>query len=93
MRIRAGFTITLRCPAPTPFIFLLNVHPSREPDLVTPDRIARSRPNCPSKTYRDGFGNRCLRLLAPQGDSRSTAIFSSTTAVCADEVALDGAPA
>jgi transglutaminase-like putative cysteine protease len=67
MHIRAGFTITLRCASPTPFIFLLNVHPSREPDLLTPDRISLT-PDVPSETYVDGFGNRCLRLVAPSGD-------------------------
>jgi transglutaminase-like putative cysteine protease len=67
MRIRAGFTITLRCASPTPFIFLLNVHPSREPDLIAPDQIIIT-PDIPVQTYRDGFENRCLRLLAPAGD-------------------------
>jgi transglutaminase-like putative cysteine protease len=67
MKIRAGFTITLRCPSPTPFIFLLNVHPSRQTDLITPDEI-RITPGVATEPYRDGFGNRCLRLVAPGGD-------------------------
>jgi transglutaminase-like putative cysteine protease len=67
MKIRAGFTITLRCSSPTPFIFLLNVHPSREADLVTPDRIDVT-PDIARESYRDGFGNRCLRLVAPEGE-------------------------
>ncbi|WP_210492784.1 transglutaminase-like domain-containing protein [Microvirga antarctica] len=67
MKIRAGFTITLGCTAPTPFIFLLNVHPSREPDLITADRIDVT-PDVDAQAYRDGFGNRCLRLVAPAGE-------------------------
>ena len=55
MQIRAGFTITLRCSQPTPFIFLLNVHPSREPDLLTPDRITLT-PDC-SEARSIGMGS------------------------------------
>ena len=86
MRIRAGFTITLRCAAPTPFIFLLNVHPSREPDLVTADRI-QVTPDVPSETYRDGFGNRCLRLVAPGGDITLHSDFVIADTGRPDEVA------
>ncbi len=88
MRIRAGFTITLRCQSPTPFIFLLNVHPSREPDLVTPDQI-RITPDLPSEIYLDGFGNRCLRLVAPKGDVTLHNEFLIGDTGRPDEVALE----
>jgi transglutaminase-like putative cysteine protease len=88
MRIRAGFTITLRCPSPTPFIFLLNVHPSRQPDLITPDRI-HITPDLPSETYRDGFGNRCMRLVAPEGDITLHSEFLIDDTGRLDEVVLD----
>ncbi|WP_426044030.1 hypothetical protein [Caulobacter sp. DWR3-1-2] len=30
MRIKAGFQITYDCPAPTPMLLMLNVHPDRQ---------------------------------------------------------------
>ena len=40
MLIQAGFDIAFECPAQTPMLLQLNVHPSREPDLLSPDVIA-----------------------------------------------------
>src|SRR6266581_9031111 len=37
MKIRAGYEISYDCPQPTPMILALSVHPSRVPDLLTPD--------------------------------------------------------
>jgi transglutaminase-like putative cysteine protease len=74
MRIRAGYEITYNCPAPTPMLLLLNVHPSREDDLETPDFL-----NTDTGTrvhhYRDLFGNNCARLLAPGGRITLSADF------------------
>ena len=39
MLIEAGFDIAFECPAPTPMILQLSIHPSRDADLLTPDRI------------------------------------------------------
>ena len=39
MRIRAGYDISYDCPAPTPMLLLLNVHPSRVADMETADVI------------------------------------------------------
>ena len=44
MLIEAGFDIAFECPAQTPMLLQLNVHPSRDADLLTPDRIASSPP-------------------------------------------------
>ena len=66
MLIRAGYTITLECYAPTPVQVLLNVHPDRVHDLQTPDQI-RVSPDLPHRTIHDGFGNSLLRVLAPAG--------------------------
>jgi transglutaminase-like putative cysteine protease len=66
MRIRAGFKISYRCPQPTPMILALSVHPSRRSDLLAEDRL-RVEPFVPVNEYRDGFGNICHVLRAPQG--------------------------
>jgi transglutaminase-like putative cysteine protease len=66
MKIRAGYRIAFECPQPTPMLMMLHVHPSRTPDLITPDHI-RFDPPLPYRSYRDGFGNICTRALAPKG--------------------------
>ena len=47
-------------------ILTLSVHPSRFPDLLTPDRM-RLDPPIPTNTYHDGFGNFCHVIRAPAG--------------------------
>ena len=54
MLIEAGYDIAFECPAQTPMLLQLNVHPSRDADLLTPDRL-------------DLFGNRVTRLDVPAG--------------------------
>jgi len=66
MRIRAGFDITYECDAPTPMLLMLNVHPSRRGDLVTPDDV-RTDPDLPISQYIDEFDNLCTQLVAPPG--------------------------
>ena len=66
MIIRAGYRIGFECSAPTAMILTLNVHPSREADLLTPDTI-RATPNAPMESYIDSFGNRVTRVEAPAG--------------------------
>ncbi len=66
MLIQAGFDIAFQCPVQTPMLLQLNVHPSREADLRSPDRIA-TRPNLPMTSYLDLFGNRVTRLDVPPG--------------------------
>ena len=66
MLIQAGFDITFQCPAPTPMLLQLNVHPSRAQDLRSPDIIA-SDPALPMRSYIDLFGNRVTRVVAPAG--------------------------
>lgn len=66
MKIRAGYELVYDCPQPTPMLLVLNVHPSRAPDLLTPDRIAFDPP-IPAAPYHDGFGNLCTRIVAPAG--------------------------
>jgi transglutaminase-like putative cysteine protease len=66
MQIRAGYEISYECPKPTPMILMLSVHPSRETDLIVPDRMMMHPPIATSE-YTDGFGNKCSRILAPAG--------------------------
>jgi len=67
VRIRIGFEIVQAFPQPTPLLAVLNVHPSREKDLLIADRIT-AWPHTPITTYLDGFGNVCSRMVAPAGD-------------------------
>jgi hypothetical protein len=64
--IEAGFDVAFECPAATPMILQPNIHPSRDADLLTPDRIA-SDPLLPMRSYLDLFGNRVTRVEVPAG--------------------------
>lgn len=66
MKIRIGFDITFESPQPTPMILMLNVHPSRASDLLTPE-ILTFDPPTPVRVYRDDFDNICTRIVAPPG--------------------------
>ena len=67
MQIRLGYELIYACPKPTPMILTLNVHYSRVSDLAIADHII-TNPPIPITAYRDGFGNWCSRIVAPQGD-------------------------
>ncbi|MGR9175008.1 transglutaminase-like domain-containing protein [Rhizobium leguminosarum] len=67
MLIRYGYEMTLTCPQPTALVCLLSVHEDRASDIRIPETVFTT-PNVPTSTYRDLFGNRCLRLVAPTGD-------------------------
>lgn len=69
MQIRVGYDLRYLLPQPTPMILTLNVHYSRASDLVRPD-LMLTDPAVPIRSYRDGFGNWCTRLVAPQGQLR-----------------------
>ena len=66
MLIRAGFEIVYDCPAPTPLLTLLSVHPSRRGDLETPDDL-RVNGQPIERQFLDRYGNLCGRTLAPAG--------------------------
>ena len=66
MLIEAGYEIAFECPAQTPMLLQLNVHPSRDADLLTPDSI-NSDPPLATRSYIDHFGNRVTRVEAPAG--------------------------
>jgi transglutaminase-like putative cysteine protease len=67
MLIRYGYEITLTCEQPTALVCLLSVHEDRAADIRVPETVFTT-PDIPTSTYRDLFGNRCLRLVAPAGD-------------------------
>jgi len=66
MKIRAGYSIAYELQHATPLVFMLTVHPSRQQDLLTLDRM-QLQPQIVSRSYRDCFGNVCTRVLAPEG--------------------------
>jgi len=72
MQIRIGYEMVYDLPKPTPMILTLNVHYSRASDMVQPDHLI-TRPSVPVSAYRDGFGNWCSRIVAPQGRMTLTA--------------------
>ena len=76
MLIRIGFDIQFDLPAATAMIAMLNVHPTREWDLIGPDEIL-IEPRIRTSTYEDSFGNRCTRFVAPAGPLR----LSSSTLI------------
>ncbi|MGC9270032.1 transglutaminase-like domain-containing protein [Acidiphilium sp.] len=74
MKIRAGHEIVFDCPAPIPMLLMLNIHPSREMDLLSEHRLTVDPP-VPTTDYNDSFGNRCTRVLAPPGRFSITTDF------------------
>jgi len=72
VQIRLGYELIYQQSQPTPMILNLNVHHTRAADLVRADDIVTD-PWVPLTPYRDGFGNRCTRLVAPPGELRITA--------------------
>jgi transglutaminase-like putative cysteine protease len=69
MYIQLGYDIRFQTVAAVPMVALLNVYPSRRPDLREPD-LLRSEPHLTINQYSDTFGNTCSRFVAPAGDLR-----------------------
>jgi transglutaminase-like putative cysteine protease len=66
MRIRVGYEMVYNFPQNTPMILTLHVHDSRAADMEVPD-VLTTDPPVAQREYRDSFGNRCTRIVAPQG--------------------------
>ena len=75
MDIKAGFRVGFTCARPTPMLLMLNIHPSRVPDLLTPHQLTFDPPIA-SHDYLDGFGNLCTRIVAPAGGVRVSTDFT-----------------
>jgi transglutaminase-like putative cysteine protease len=86
MKIHAGYEISYECLQPTPMILTLSVHPSRIPDLVTPDRV-RLDPFIAATWYCDGFGNTCHVIHAPKSRLTLSTDFLIEDSGAPDEVA------
>lgn len=69
MLIKIGFDIEFELRNATPMVLMLFVHPSRQTDLRSPEEL-RVTPDTRVSYYSDLFGNRCARLLAPEGNVR-----------------------
>jgi transglutaminase-like putative cysteine protease len=69
MLIKIGFDIGFRLAAPIPMILMLYVHPSRQADLRSEEKIVLE-PDVPLEDFSDLFGNRCARIVAPAGNLR-----------------------
>jgi transglutaminase-like putative cysteine protease len=74
MLIRLGYHIELEIAQEMAVVAVLNVHPSRIPDLREPDEIHTS-PEVAQEQYVDSFGNVCTRITAARGPLR---LWSST---------------
>ncbi|MHC2296672.1 transglutaminase-like domain-containing protein [Rhizobium mongolense] len=88
MKIRAGFTIGYECVQPTPMLLVLNVHPSRRPDLLTDQVLSFSQPIV-AWNYTDSFGNSCTRIVAPPGLTTISTAFEIYDSGQPDAVPLD----
>ncbi len=75
MKLRVGYHIIYDCPKPTPMVLMLHTHYSRAKDVLIPDLLVVD-PQVSVTPYRDGFGNLCSRIVAPEGR-----ISLSTTAL------------
>ncbi|WP_157217783.1 transglutaminase-like domain-containing protein [Flavisphingomonas formosensis] len=66
MFIRAGYDIAFSAEHATPMLASLSVHPTRNRDLRTSQRIM-TQPDVPLYDYVDSFGNICTRFTLPPG--------------------------
>ena len=69
-------------------ILVVNIHDSRAADLFVPDHLI-TEPSIPTTSYRDAFGNRCTRVLAPAGRLRLTTDAVIRDSGLPDEVVPD----
>ncbi len=75
MLIRAGYDIRFETDRPTPMLAMLSIHPSRNKDLRSPQRLTAS-PDVPMYDYVDAFGNVCTRVTVPAGGLTLSADFT-----------------
>jgi transglutaminase-like putative cysteine protease len=83
VQIKFGYEIIMSHPQDTPIALMLSVHPSRAPDLLTPDRM-HVTPDTSVAQFIDSFGNISSRVIAPPGQ-----ISFTTDAIIADPGTYD----
>ncbi|WP_343615476.1 transglutaminase family protein [Novosphingobium sp.] len=88
MLIRAGYDMAFEADLATPMLAALSVHPSRNRDLRSMQRIT-TVPEVPLYDYMDGFGNICTRLTMPAGGITLSCSFTIEDAFIPDAVAPD----
>lgn len=88
MLIRAGYDIAFETDRPTPMLAALSIHPSRNRDLRSVQRIT-TVPEVPLYDYIDGFGNVCTRLTMPAGGITLSCSFTIEDGFTPDIVAPD----
>ncbi|MDE1918615.1 MAG: transglutaminase family protein [Sphingomonadales bacterium] len=86
MLIRAGYDIAFEADLPTPMLAALSIHPSRNRDLRSVQRIT-TMPEVPLYDYIDGFGNVCTRLTMPAGGITLSCSFTIEDGFTPDLVA------
>jgi transglutaminase-like putative cysteine protease len=81
LKIEIGFEIALSVCAPNAVVFMLNVNPDRQQDVLCGDQIC-VEPGLDLVSYQDAFGNHCGRVAVPLGVSevrfRNAAIVSDS---------------
>jgi len=90
MQIKAGYSLTYDCPAPTSMLLCLNIHPSRRGDLLTPQTLNFSH-GLTAWDYVDSFGNVCTRITAPAGRTTISTEFEIYDPGTADHVPFEAA--
>jgi transglutaminase-like putative cysteine protease len=88
MLIRAGYDIAFEADLPTPMLAALSIHPSRNRDLRSVQRIT-TVPEVPLYDYIDGFGNVCTRMTMPAGGITLSCSFTIEDGFTPDLVAPD----
>jgi len=91
MQIRVGYELVYGCPQPTPMIFALKIHPSRDADIIVADEL-RTQPYVPVRHDLDAFGNWCSRFVAPAGEVRIYGDALVADSGAPDLVAPDASP-
>ncbi|HEY9825408.1 MAG TPA: transglutaminase family protein [Stenomitos sp.] len=69
MLIHFGYEIIFNLPQSIPLLLKLYTHPSVADKLKQPEQL-QLWPNTDFNEFYDDFGNRCVRVLAPQGQLR-----------------------
>lgn len=88
MLIRIGYDVRFNIPLPVAMVGMLHVHPSRCADLRGKDDVTVDPP-LDIETYIDGFGNRCSRFVAPQGNIRLSSDTLIEDSGLPDPVSID----
>ncbi len=68
MFVRFGYEIEIRCPQPTPLMTYLSVDRERRRDIIS-ERGPMAKPALKMGEITDPFGNVCVRMVLPEGET------------------------